>query len=203
MKRRLFIIACLLMVGVPNGAHAAARNFAFESTRYGLSLPASISASVAHADDYSIYTFKRNGRVLLQAYIGNSPIDTVFKEHRQYATFDPVSAYPAESIVYTYPGDIQSREIILTLDQGAAWPKFAHFWYLNLSAPDAAIADSIVQSIGTISGEDAPRFAVRQSRKSEVWGAPGSWGAQAQRLLRDPVARPVKPTQTGSTAHKT
>lgn len=161
------------------------RNFAFESTRFGVALPADVTTSLDSASDFGIYTFKRGARVLLQAYVGNQPIDTVFREHRQYATFGRINSMPDESIVYAYPGDILSREIIVTLSNVGPWPRFVHMWYLNLSTPEATIADQIISSIGVVSGGATSKYAARGAQaRPTSWGGPGTWGAKAQQLLK-------------------
>jgi hypothetical protein len=179
------VVIVLMTTAFSGRASAAGPNFAFESTRFGVALPAGVTASLDSANDYGIYTFKRGARVLLQAYVGNQPIDTVFHEHHQYATFGRINSMPDESIVYAYPGDILSREIIVTLSNAGPWPRFVHMWYLNLSSPEATIADQIISSIGVVSGGAPSKYAARGAQGTAAgWGAPGTWGARAQQLLK-------------------
>lgn len=157
----------------PAIACAQERNFAFAGSGFGLSLPAGLTATRQSGDDYDLYSFARSGRVVLQAYVGNEPIDKVFVEHRQYTTSGWFGDLPEESIVYAYPNDVQSRETIVSLNNATPWPKFVHLWYLDLTPDDALAADRIIESVGA---------------SSAVWTAPaiapGSWTAQAEKLLQ-------------------
>ena len=142
------LLCFLLLAGGAATANAQERNFSFAFTFVGLELPAGLTTTITPYGEDDIYNVAHDGKTLMQFYVGNHPLDTVFKEHQQYVTSGYFSGQPEKTIVYDYPDGTQSRETIVSLAGGQSWPRYVHAWYVNLQAGDAALADRIIATIG-------------------------------------------------------
>ena len=133
---------------------AAVRAHADPTLYHGLgftaSLPASIAVKKSELVDFDTYEFQRegDGRVLLGAYAGNAPAFPQSIPSDANEGIKRIHGLRATSYRWTDTAGRFHAQLLIELAPASEprFPQFLHYWYHDLSGPDAALADGIVES---------------------------------------------------------
>ena len=100
--------------------------------------------------DFDTYEFLRtaDGTVLLGAYAGNAPGFPQSVASNANEGIKRINGLRATTYRWTDAADRFHAELLIELAPPAEpkFPQFLHYWYRDLTGPDAALSDGIIES---------------------------------------------------------
>ena len=142
------VLAVLLGVLVASAARSEDRPAAkYTAEGFTCVLPQGVTVvKRTPAGDFDIHEFTYKGKKVVSAYVGNCPDVQAESLEEDLDGEADERAYSIRSVTKKTIGGGASREVLFVFqfrkEQG--WPTRMHFWYDDLSAEMAAVADAII-----------------------------------------------------------
>src|SRR5579863_130550 len=112
------LVACFILCGPRAMAVDVTWPWNFAGVDYGVQTAPHVTVKQVNGADFVIYRFMAEGRIFLNAYVGDNPdfpgdssIKILSKNTRS------VAGMPASTIIYQAPTGTRSRETLVTLKQ--------------------------------------------------------------------------------------
>jgi hypothetical protein len=80
------------------------------------------------AEDFELFTFKHNSKLLMNAYVGNQP-DFPIKKDSCPVVKTTVNGLAVESVMHPGTNGLALNEVLFHLQENNGWPQRLHCWY--------------------------------------------------------------------------
>ena len=110
-------------------------------------IPESVDVSkTTPVQDFNVYEFRQQGKVILYAYAGNQPDFPSERLKGCRETAGAFKGFPQRVVEKKSGADAISKDVLMDFSRKTEWPQFVHFWYVENPARMATLADEIIAS---------------------------------------------------------
>jgi len=100
-------------------------------------------------EDFDIYTFKFQNKIILMAYAGNFPEYPMLSHAEEKKVKSIINDLQVECIEYRNTKSKHSKECLIHIGKGSSFPQLLHYWYSDLFQDEKERAEEIIRSTNT------------------------------------------------------